>query len=200
MAGFGLGVVALVYAVTGRWSTALIIGWAVACITYIAWVLLTVLPMDAQVTAEHATSEDPARAVADLMVLAASLVSLAAIVVLLAEADAAAGMPRMLVGSLTVASVALSWVLIHTLFTLRYASLYYSGVDGGVSFNQSDPPRYSDFAYLAFTLGMTFQVSDTNITSHDIRMTALRHSLLSYLFASVVLATVINLVVGLSRV
>lgn len=199
MAGAGIAVVSLVYALTGRWSTAVIIGWAVACITYIAWVLLTVLPMDAQVTAEHATSEDPARAVADLMVLAASLVSLATIVVLLGEATATSGMPRMFVASLTVVSVGLSWVLIHTLYTLRYASLYYSGTDGGVNFNQSEPPRYSDFAYLAFTLGMTFQVSDTDITSHDIRMTALRHSLLSFLFASVVLATVINLVVGLSR-
>jgi len=98
-----------------------------------------------------------------------------------------------------VLSVALSWVLLHTLFTLRYASLYYSGVDGGVDFNQAAPPSYGDFAYLAFTLGMTFQVSDTNIEDHSVRMTALRHGLLSYLFGSVILATLINLVAGLLR-
>jgi uncharacterized membrane protein len=98
-----------------------------------------------------------------------------------------------------VVSVALSWGLIHTLFTLRYASLYYWDQEGGIDFNQDEPPRYSDFAYLAFTLGMTFQVSDTNLQSNDIRATALRHGLLSYVFGSVILATLINLIVGLSH-
>jgi len=84
------------------------------------------------------------------------------------------------------------------LFTLRYALLYYRGRDGGVDFNQDDPPRYTDFAYLAFTVGMTFQVSDTDLKTHTIRATALRHALLSYLFGSVILATTINLVAGIS--
>jgi uncharacterized membrane protein len=96
-----------------------------------------------------------------------------------------------------VLSVVLSWTLLHTLFTLRYARLYYEGADGGIEFNQTEPPSYGDFAYLAFTLGMTFQVSDTNLKTHLIRMTALRHGLLSYLFGSVILATMINLVAGL---
>jgi uncharacterized membrane protein len=55
------------------------------------------------------------------------------------------------------ASVVLSWAMVHTVFTLNYARLYYRGPDGGVDFNQREPPRYSDFAYLAFTIGMTFQ-------------------------------------------
>jgi uncharacterized membrane protein len=65
-----------------------------------------------------------------------------------------------------------------------------------VDFNQKNDPDYGDFAYLAFTLGMTYQVSDTSITSREIRRTALRHALLSYLFGAVILATVINLVAG----
>jgi uncharacterized membrane protein len=69
---------------------------------------------------------------------------------------------------------------------------------GGVSFNQHDPPGYLDFAYLAFTIGMTFQVSDTDIRSSAIRATALRHALLSYLFGAVILATSVNFVVSLS--
>lgn len=84
------------------------------------------------------------------------------------------------------------------MFTLRYALLYYRGRDGGVDFNQDDPPRYTDFAYLAFTVGMTFQVSDTDLKTHTIRATALRHALLSYLLGSVILATTINLVAGIS--
>ena len=68
-----------------------------------------------------------------------------------------------------------------------------------MDFNQDDPPRYTDFAYLAFTIGMTFQVSDTNLKTSEIRATALRHALLSYLFGSVILAATINLVAGLAN-
>ena len=93
--------------------------------------------------------------------------------------------------------MALSWLLVHTVFTLRYALLYYTGRDGGIDFNQSAPPCYSDFAYLAFTLGMTFQVSDTDLKTPNIRRTALRQALLSYLFGAVILAATVNLIAGL---
>ena len=81
---------------------------------------------------------------------------------------------------------------------LLYATQYYTA-DKGIDFNQDEPPRYADFAYLSFTLGMTYQVSDTNITNHAIRSTVLRHTLLSFVFGSVILATTINLVAGLSH-
>jgi uncharacterized membrane protein len=77
--------------------------------------------------------------------------------------------------------------------------LYYSGSIGGIDFNQKDPPRFADFAYLAFTLGMTYQVSDTNLQSAQIRAAALRHGLLSFVFGSMILATTVNLVAGLPR-
>jgi uncharacterized membrane protein len=67
-----------------------------------------------------------------------------------------------------------------------------------VDFNEASRPRYADFAYLAFTLGMTFQVSDTALTTREVRATALRHALLSYLFGAVIIATTINLVAGLT--
>ena len=62
-----------------------------------------------------------------------------------------------------------AWGVVHTIFTLRYARIYYTGDDGGVDFNEKTPPDYTDFAYLAFTIGMTFQVSDTNLTSKAMR-------------------------------
>jgi uncharacterized membrane protein len=99
---------------------------------------------------------------------------------------------------LGLASVILSWALVHTIFTLRYAHLYYDGPDGGIDFNGSGPPDYADFAYLAFTIGMTFQVSDTALRAAVIRRTALRHGLLSYLFGTGVLATSINVIASLS--
>jgi uncharacterized membrane protein len=93
----------------------------------------------------------------------------------------------------------LSWTVVQTLFTFHYARLYYSHPAGGIDFNQEAPPRYADFAYLAFTVGMTFQVSDTALHSSALRAATLRQALLSYLLGAVILATTINLVAGLLR-
>ena len=197
---FALGVVAGVTAGTSAgWTLAPIVGWATACVTYVSWVWLTIGQMDSRRTASHATREDPSRGTADILILLSSLGSLGALVFLLVDTATSTGSERGLLAAMAVLSVALSWTLVHTLFTLRYASLYYSGTVGGVDFNQAETPRYGDFAYLAFTIGMTFQVSDTSLQAHELRMTALRHSLLSYLFGSFILATLINLVAGLLR-
>jgi len=96
-------------------------------------------------------------------------------------------------------SIFVSWTLIHTVFTLKYARLYYSDEVGGIDFNESDAPEYSDFAYLSFTIGMTFQVSDTDIESKPIRRTALRHAWLSFPLGAVIIAASINLVSGLAK-
>jgi uncharacterized membrane protein len=83
------------------------------------------------------------------------------------------------------------------MFTVHYARLYYSGEPGGIDFHDPEPPRFHDFAYLAYTVGMTYQVSDTEIGLTSIRATVLRHALLSYLLGAVVLAVTINLIAGL---
>ncbi len=191
-------VVALIVGFTVSWSFAAVAGWGAACIVYIARVWAVVWGMDAAQTKSHATAEDPTRAISDLMVLIASVASLVAVVVILVRANSSHGVAEGLIATFAVVSVALSWILIHTLYTLRYAGLYYGVAGGGVDFNQKAPPRYSDFAYLSFTLGMTFQVSDTNIGDSIIRRTILRHTLLSYVFGSVILATTVNLVAGLA--
>jgi len=96
-------------------------------------------------------------------------------------------------------SVFVSWTIVHTVYTMRYARLYYSGTPGGIDFNGSGPPDYADFAYLAFTIGMTFQVSDTSISSREIRRAALRHAWLSFPLDAVIIATCVNLVAGLVK-
>ena len=148
-------------------------------------------------TKAHATRENPGRAVSDMIVLLGAVGSLAAVGIVLVEAGSAKGATQGLLAGFGVVSIALSWFAVHTLFTLRYASLYYTGAEGGIDFNQRLPVRYVDFAYLAFTIGMTFQVSDTDIEKPSIRSTALRHALLSYLLGAVIVASCINLVVGL---
>jgi uncharacterized membrane protein len=196
-AGLAL-VAALITVWFAAWPFALVAGWAVAAANFTGWAWIAIWPMDAASTRTHATREDPSRTATDLLLLAATVVSLIDVGYVLVRASHSHGSARVWLAGLAVMSVALSWLVVHTLFTLRYARVYYSGTPGGIDFNQSDPPCYSDFAYLAMSIGMTYQVSDTDLTSHAIRATALRHALLSFLFGSVILGTTINLIVSLS--
>ena len=95
--------------------------------------------------------------------------------------------------------MAVSWGVVHTVFTLRYAHRYYRDPIGGIDFKSGDDyaPDYGDFAYVAFTVGMTFQVSDTDIQSREIRRSVLSHALLAYLFGAVILAVTVNLIASL---
>ena len=182
----------------GGTGLAPLIGWDLTAVTFTVWVWLTICPMDAAGTRADALREDPTRASTDVLILSASLFSLAAVGVVLVLANSAQGWARAILAGLAIISVALSWLMVHTLFTLRYAFLYYTAKpEGGIDFNQDEPPRYTDFAYLALTLGMTFQVSDTDLKTSVIRVTALRQALISYLFGAVILATTINLIAGL---
>jgi uncharacterized membrane protein len=178
------------------WPYAPAAGWSVAALVYVAHIWAIIGHLSPEQTGAHATREDPGRRATDVMTVLASLASLGGVVYLL-TAGASKGVGADVSAGLGIIDVAASWLLVHTVFTLRYAELYYTEPRGGVDFNQDEDPAYSDFAYLAFTLGMTYQVSDTDLRTRAIRTTALRHSLLSYLFGSVILATTINLVAGL---
>ncbi len=109
------------------------------------------------------------------------------------------GLDKGLLVGMGVASVVLGWSVVHTVFSLRYAEPYYRGTPQGIDFNEDDAPCYTDFAYLALTIGMTFQVSDADLTTKEIRSTALRHALLSYVFGALIIATTINLIAGLGK-
>lgn len=173
-------------------------GWDVATLVYLVRVWLLIWPMDAEQTARHAVRNDPTRTVTEVVLLLASTASLVSVGFVLARAGQTSGGSELLRVGLGVLSVVLSWTVVHTIFTLRYARLYYFDEDGGIDFNQQEPPDYGDFAYVAFSIGMTFQVSDTSLSTRDVRRTALKHALLSYLFGTGVLATTINLVASIS--
>jgi uncharacterized membrane protein len=167
----------------GEWIYAPAVAWAVAAGVYNAFVWSIITPMGADQTASHAQEEDPRRATSDFLILCAAVGSLAAFVLVMIGAKDAHGFDK----------------FVHTLFTLRYAEVYYTAEPPrGISFNQDQPPQYTDFAYMAFSLGMTYQVSDTSITTREMRSAALRHSLLAYAFGVGILATTINLVVSLA--
>jgi uncharacterized membrane protein len=191
-------VVAVVVALRAPWPYALLAGWDTAALIFSAWVWVMMASMNSADTAAHATQQEPGRAQTDALVLLSAVASLAAVGYVLVQASSEKGGAQDWLAGLGVLSVALSWFAVHTLFSLRYARLYYGGKPGGINFNQTTPPRYLDFAYVAFTLGMTFQVSDTDLQTPAIRTTALRHALLAYLFGAVILAATINLIAGLA--
>jgi uncharacterized membrane protein len=193
-----LGAVAVAgMAAVGNWLYAPAIGWDVTAIFFATTVWLGIWPLSAETTADRATREDPGRATSDVLTLCACVASLAAVAVVLVRAHATHGAEQGMLAALGLLSVAVSWLTVHTIFTLRYALLYYTDPPGGIDFNAPERPSYRDFAYLALTIGMTFQVSDTNLQTTDIRSTAVRHALLSYLFGSVILAAAVNLIAGL---
>jgi uncharacterized membrane protein len=195
-AGIVVGVLVLL-------STAAVVaplaGWDTAAVTYIVWSWIVMAPLDADETSTLAVREDPGRAAMDAILLTASVASLASVASVIAVSGSNSAVNPLLGAALGASSVVLSWGLVHTVFTAKYARLYYTGPDGGIDFNEPDPPCYTDFAYLAFTIGMTYQASDTDLQTKAIRRTALRHALLSYLFGAIILATTINLLAGLAK-
>jgi uncharacterized membrane protein len=190
----------VVSAIALAWYVAPLIAWDVFALLYLAWIWLTIRRLDKAHTASFAIREDPSRLLTDTVLIVSSVVSLGAVATVLLGSDTAGKAAYLMQICLGVISVVISWALVHTVYMLKYAEMYYADSPGGVEIEGAgQAPTFGDFAYLAFTLGMTFQVSDTGLKSSRFRSVALRHALLSYLFGTVIVATTINLVAGLSR-
>lgn len=199
LVSFGAGLAAFgVSWLATPWQAAALIGWNVAATVFILWIWLIVRGMDGEATAKHAVIEDLSRRTADLVLIFASVISLIGVGLSLLQASDIGGLAKALTVGVASVTVILSWATVHTVYMLRYARLYYAE-GGGVDFNEDRAPGYMDFAYLAFTIGMTYQVSDTSIGSKAVRRTALHHAYMSYLFGTVVVAMTINVVAGLFR-
>lgn len=171
-------------------------GWIAVALTFCGWTWAAIWTMAPAATASHATREVPGRAASHLLMLAAagaSLIGIGAVFVTHAGQSTA-----VIASALACAAVVASWLTVHTVYTLRYARLYYLGTDGGVDFHQAEPPCYTDFAYLALTIGMSFAVSDTDLGSSQFRKVALGHAILAYTFGTVFVAVLVNLLAGLA--
>ena len=195
-----LGLLAgIAVAAIGPFRLAPVAAWDVAALVYLVWIWLAVWKLDPQGTKRHAVREDPGRRVADVVVLTASFASLAAVIFLIIHGTQLDGAARVIDLALGLLTVVASWFLMHTIYMLKYARLYYKRSQGEVDFNEKDLPQYTDFAYLALTLGMTYQVSDTDIKTKELRKTIIHHTLLSYLYGTVIIATTINTLASLSK-
>jgi uncharacterized membrane protein len=182
------------------WGLAIVGGWDIAALILLCVVWPIILRADGEDVVGIATREDETGATATVLVVGASTASLTGVVFALSLAGRETGAARVALIGFAFFTVVVSWTVINTVFTLRYAHLHFrSGVDG-IDFGAPEElPSYRDFAYVAFTIGMTYQVSDTALRDPLIRRTVLPHALLAYLFGVVIVAGAINLVAGLVR-
>jgi uncharacterized membrane protein len=148
-------------------------------------------PMDADSTRRHARRDEFEPRLEEVVVVVWAVAGLIAVALLLLLRKTE---ERPLVALLALGGVAMSWAGLHLMYAARYAYVFYSDRSGGIDFNGDDPPAYRDFLYFSYNLGMTYQVSDTAVSSRTIRAVVLRHCLLSYSFGTVILATTINLI------
>jgi uncharacterized membrane protein len=187
-------------AVITVWQLAVLVGWSAASAFWLLNVWLRVRGLEPDETRRLATREDNSRYSTGVLLVTACLFSLVGAAFGLVKSHEGGSTLEILLNTAAAATVILAWTVVHTVFMLRYAHEYYSPNPSGIEFNCGDhPPDYRDFAYVAFTVGMTFQVSDTQINSRVIRHTVLRHALLSYLFGAVIVALMVNIIAGLLR-
>lgn len=188
-------------AVPARFGAALraVAAWDVGALALLLLALSLVLRAGPDETGRRAAADDPGRHAINALVILSCAVSLLGTAAVLRQARQDSPGTRDVFVALCVLAVASSWCLTQTVYTLRYAHLYYhddhEGV-GGLEFPGRGHPAYIDFAYFAFTVGMCFQVSDVTISSRPIRRAVLGHSLLSFVYNTVILATAINLALG----
>jgi uncharacterized membrane protein len=193
-------VVALLLSPFVSWELATLSGWDGAALVFLGTVWMTIASADAPRTRMLATREDLTADASRLLLLAASLASLVAVGLAVILARRQTGWEQVILLAIATLTVVLSWTVVNTVFTLRYADLYYSSARPSLDFGDPDgdgKAEYRDFAYLAFTIGMTYQVSDTTLRSRRLRRTVLTHALISYLFGVIIVAGAINLVAGL---
>ena len=195
---FGI-IVGAILAIFAPWQFAALAGWNAAGASLVAWVWLAVHNLNADDTKTHATRDDNNRSSTHLFLMFASIAALVGTGLDLVKASQTGGNGKRTLTIIAVLTVAVSWAVIHTMFLLRYAHEYYTSPVGGMDFKSQpdEDPDYKDFGYVAFTVGMTYQVSDTDIQARTIRHTVLKHSLLAYLFGAVILAVTVNVIAGI---
>jgi uncharacterized membrane protein len=183
----------------GPWELAVVSGWNAMAAVLLVWIWREIWPADASMTAAWSAPEDNTHGGAVVVLTTASVVSLVGMAFGLAKARSLHAPMEQILTTACVLTVIVSWALVHTMFTLRYAHLYYRDPEGGIDFHTDEAPDYHDFAYLAFTVGMAFAVSDTDLVGRHVRRTCTRHALVSYFFGAVIVGLTINVMAGFVR-
>jgi uncharacterized membrane protein len=179
-------------------TTRLLVGWDVGIALYLTMIHTTMSRCDIDRIRRRAAEQDEGAFVILLLTMLATLASLVAIVFALGGSKQASHEQAAALIVMTIGTIVLSWMFVHTIFALHYAHEYYGerrdGVIGGLNFPGNQDPDYRDFLYFSLVIGMTSQVSDVAITSRSIRRIAAMHGVLSFFFNVTVLALTVNMV------
>ena len=198
-ASAAIGVIAVVVAALLRapWQLTVLAGWNTTALGFLAQVWSSVIVVPPESMAAAATAQDASRRLSNVAIVTAASASFVGVIFGLHRANQSHGALRGWLIAAVLGGVVCSWAVLHTVFTLRYAHAYFEAPAGGIDFGGNEVPDFIDFAYLSFTLGMTFQVSDNIITTRAMRRMVLGHCLFSFVFVTAIVATTINVVAGL---
>jgi len=192
----GVGIVAT--APVALATTRLLVGWDIGVALYLTLVYVAVARSNINHIRRRAAEQDEGAFAILLMTVAATFASLVAIVFALGGMKQAPRDQAAVLILLTIGTILLSWLFVHTIFALHYAHEYYGersdGAIGGLNFPGGQDPDYWDFFYFSLVIGMTSQVSDVAITSRSIRRITTMHGALSFFFNVTVLALTVNMV------
>lgn len=181
-----------------RLTESLAVGFDAAALVFLASLGPLFRACDAKAMRANSARNDANRAIVLLVTTVLTIVIMAAIV---GEVPLAGRGDRLAAATL-VATLALTWLFANVVYALHYAHEYYrhdplTGSDRkGLSFPGDEPPDYLDFVYFAFTLGMTFQTADVEMTGRTIRRIAIIHTLAAFVFNIGVIAFTINVIGG----
>jgi len=170
-----------------------LLGWVVTALVYSALTWFGIWWMNPQQTAAHATAEIPGGTTVHILLLLAALASLGGIALIVFQHPTS----RLTAFVVAIITVTASWLVVQTIYALRYARRYYREVQG-VDFHGGDQPQYSDFAYLATTIGMSYTVADSGLGSKQFRKMILGHALLAFVFVTVFVSALVNIFAGLA--
>ena len=195
-AGTGIAAGVLVGAIAG-WKFFVSAGWIATAAVYLIWVWLSIARMSATAIEIIVQQRHPARRLADVIIVIASVASLGGVAHLFV-AGSGKGSDATIAAVVGFSSVIASWLVVHAVYTIRYAILYYTEPVGGINFDDDDKPAFADFAYVAFTVAITYGVTDTPLRKRAMRVAVLQHALVSYLFGTVILAVTVQVIGSLN--
>ncbi len=188
------------------WELSFLCGWIIALTVYLILLYIVIFTADAQKTRERISLVDPTQLFLLIVLTLVTLLGNMSVGVILTAVGQRTALHARLYLSLSVVAVILSWLLLHTAYGQHYARLYYedtdrygkpfpNGLRRGFTFPETPEPTYEDFLYVSFAIGLTYAMSDVNVTNEVQRRTVLIHSVISFFFYSTVLGVVLNAIV-----
>lgn len=200
-----LVIIAIVWFATRSFSlpSRIIVTWICYASTILAMDWIIILTLNPKEVRKKIQLEDSSITFIFIFIIGAAFISLFAVITLIQSGKSNSTEQTTEHALLAIGSVGVSWWLTHTVFTLRYAHLFYTKKEGtdeyeaGLEFPKELNPDYLDFVYFSFVIGMTFQVSDVEISSRRIRRLAWAHGILGFIFNTVIVALSINIISGL---